>query len=105
MRILQLRAARGWSYEQAAQAFLVDEQTLRTWVRRVDEGGEGALIQISEPANKFPDFVRCLVKQLQTLLPTMGKVRIAQVLARTPHTNAPQIGVRGRDCQAGVIIA
>jgi len=38
MQILQLRAARGWPYEQAAQAFLVDEQTLRSLslaVRRV----------------------------------------------------------------------
>ena len=33
MRILQLKAARGWSYEQAALALLIDEQTLRPWVR------------------------------------------------------------------------
>ena len=32
--------------------------------------------------NKFPDFVRYLVKQLKALLPTMGKVRLAQLLAR-----------------------
>jgi hypothetical protein len=76
-------AARGWSYEQAARAFLLDEQTLRSWIRRVDEEGERALIQIAEPVNRFPDFVRYLVKQLKALLPTMGKVRLAQLLART----------------------
>ena len=40
MRVLQLRAARGWTCEQAARAFLIDEQTLRSWMRRVDEEGE-----------------------------------------------------------------
>jgi transposase-like protein len=80
MRILQLKAARGWSCGQAARAFMIDEQTMRSWLRRVDEEGEGALIRISEPVNKFPDFVRYLVKQLKVLLPTMGKARIAQVL-------------------------
>ncbi len=30
MRILQLKAARGWSCEQAARAFLINEQTLRS---------------------------------------------------------------------------
>jgi putative transposase len=82
MRILQVKASRSWSCEQAAEAFMVDAQTMRSWLWRVDEEGEGALIQVSEPANKFPDFVRCLVKQLKVLLPTMGKARIAQVLAR-----------------------
>jgi transposase InsO family protein len=36
MRILQLKAARGWSGVQAARAFLINEQTLCSWMRRVD---------------------------------------------------------------------
>ena len=40
---------------------MIDEQTMRSWLRRVDEEGEDALIQISEPVNKFADFVRYLV--------------------------------------------
>jgi transposase-like protein len=93
MRILQLKAARGWSYEQAARALLVDEETVRSWIRRLDEGGERGLLQISRPVNKFPDFVRYLVWQLKTLLPTMGKVRIAQVLARAGlHLGATTVG-------------
>jgi transposase-like protein len=93
MRILQLKAARGWSCEQAARAFLIDEQTMRSWLRRVDEEGGGALIRISEPVNKFPEFVRYLVKQLKVLLPTMGKTRIAQVLARAGlHLGVTTVG-------------
>jgi transposase InsO family protein len=93
MRILQVKAARGWSREQAADAFMIDEQTLRSWSRRVDEEGEGALTRISEPVNKFPDFVRYLVKQLKVLLPTMGKARIAQVLARAGlHLGVTTVG-------------
>jgi hypothetical protein len=57
------------------------------------EEGERALIQIAEPVNRFPDFVRHLVKQLKALLPTMGKVRIAQVLARAGlHLGATTVG-------------
>jgi transposase InsO family protein len=82
MRILQLKAARRWSCEQAARAFHVDEQTLRSWMKRVDERGERALIQIADPVNRFPDFVRYLVKQLKALIPSMGKVRTAQFFAR-----------------------
>jgi transposase-like protein len=82
LRILQLKAARGWSRQQAAHAFLINEQTLRSWLIRVDEQGGRALIQIADPVNKFPNCVRYLVKQLKALLPAMGKVRLAQLLAR-----------------------
>ena len=93
MRILQVKAARGWSCEQASVAFMIDEQTMRSWLRRVDEEGESGLIQTSEPVNKFPEFVRYLVKQLKVLLPTTGKARIAQVLARAGlHLGVTTVG-------------
>jgi transposase InsO family protein len=82
LRILQLRAARGWTLEQTAQVFLVDLQTLLIWMRRLDEEGEPALIQTTEPVNRYPDFVRNLVRQLKTLFPMIGSERMAQVLAR-----------------------
>lgn len=47
-----------------------------------DEEGPEALIQMHRPVNRFPDFVIYLVRRLKTLCPSMGKVRIAQVLAR-----------------------
>ncbi|MDD4891385.1 MAG: DDE-type integrase/transposase/recombinase [Phycisphaerae bacterium] len=82
MRILELKAARGWSLAQAAKAFLVDQQTVADWLERVDESGPAALVQIAEPANKFPAFVRYVVQRLKTLCPTLGKVKITQALAR-----------------------
>jgi putative transposase len=82
MRILQLRAARGWTLEKTARIFLVDLQTLLIWMRRLDEEGERPLIQTVEPVNRYPDFVRNLVRQLKCLFPTMGYERMAQVLAR-----------------------
>ena len=69
MRILQLRAARGWSARQTADRFLVTEETITSWIRRLDEGGERALVQIDEPVNKFPDFVVYLVRHLKVLCP------------------------------------
>jgi len=93
MRILKLRAARGWSVEQTAARFLVTEDTIASWIRRVDEVGEHALVQIKEPVNKFPDFVAYLVRSLKLLCPTLGKVRIAQVLARAGlHLGATTVG-------------
>jgi transcriptional regulator with XRE-family HTH domain len=82
MRILQLRAARGWTLEKTAQVFLLDHQTLLIWMRRLDEHGERDLIQTAQPVNRYPDFIRNLVRQLKFLIPAMGYERMAQVLAR-----------------------
>ncbi|MHC4082768.1 MAG: helix-turn-helix domain-containing protein, partial [Planctomycetota bacterium] len=45
LRVLKLRAARGWSVAQTGQRFLVTEETVSSWIQRVDEGGERALVQ------------------------------------------------------------
>jgi putative transposase len=82
MRLLQLRSARGWTLEKTARIFLVDLQTLQIWMRRIDEHGERAIVQTVEPVNRYPDFVRILVRQLKRLFPEMGNERMAQVLAR-----------------------
>ena len=82
MRILKLKAARGWSASQTARIFLVTEATIASWLDRIDEEGERALVQTTEPVNRFPEFVGYLVRWLKATCPLMGKVRIAQVLAR-----------------------
>jgi hypothetical protein len=82
MAILELKAARGWSLAQAARAFLVEPDTIATWLKRIDENGSSALVQLREPVNKFPDFVHHIVCRLKVLCPSLGKVKIAQVLAR-----------------------
>ena len=93
MSILQLKAARGLSLEQTSQEFLVTADTIRSWLKRVDKEGPNALIQLREPVNKFPDFVRYLVQQLKALCPMLGKVKIAQILARAGlHLGATTVG-------------
>lgn len=82
MAILELKAARGWSLEQTAKAFLVTSATISSWLRRLDEEGPDALVQLRQPVNKFPDFARYIVQRLKTLCPMLGKVKIAQTLAR-----------------------
>jgi len=109
MSILELRAARAWSVQQTADAFLVTAATIASWMKRLDERGPDALVQIREPVNKFPDFVRYTVQRLKTLCPTLGRVKIAEVLCRaglhhgattvrrilkeTPHAKPPEAAV------------
>jgi len=93
MAILELKAARGWSLEQTAKAFLVTSATIASWMKRLDEEGSDALVQTRQPVNRFPDFVRYVVQRLKTLCPTMGKVKIAQALARAGlHLGATTVG-------------
>ncbi len=82
LRILELKAARGWSKAQAADRFFLRPATIAEWTKRVDEEGKGALLGTPETINRFPDFVRHIVIRLKVLCPTMGKKRIAQTLAR-----------------------
>ena len=50
-------------------------------------------MRLHEPVNRFPDFVRYAVQRLKTLCPTMGKVKIAQTLARAGlHLSATTVG-------------
>ena len=93
MAILELRAARGWSLQQTAHAFLVTAATISSWLARIDEAGPDALVQLAQPVNKFPDFVGYLVRRLKALCPTLGKVKIAQVLCRAGlHLGVTTVG-------------
>lgn len=93
MAILELRAARAWSAQQTAEAFLVTAATVASWMKRVDEEGANALVQIREPVNKFPDFVRYAVRRLKALCPTLGKAKIAQLLCRAGlHPGTTTVG-------------
>ena len=58
MAILELRSAHCWSRQQTADTFLLTAATIGSWMKRVDEQGPAALLQIRDPVNKFPDFVR-----------------------------------------------
>ena len=50
-------------------------------MKRLDERGPDALVQLREPVNKFPEFVRYAVQCLKILCPSMGKVKLAQGLS------------------------
>ena len=93
MAILELRAARGWSLKQTADTFLVTSTTIGAWLKRIDEQGPDALVQLHEPVNKFPDFVRYIVQRLKTLHPSLGKVKIAETLCRAGlHLGVTTVG-------------
>lgn len=93
LAILAVRAARTWSLTQAADAFLVTPDTIASWLKRVDESGTNALVQMPQPVNKFPDFVRAMVQRLKTLCPSMGKKKIAETLCRAGlHLGVTTVG-------------
>ena len=82
MAILELRSRRGWTVVQTAERFHVEPKTLADWMRRLDEPGDQPLVQTVTPVNRYPDYVAYLVQRLRTLCPTMGRRRVADVLAR-----------------------
>jgi transposase len=79
MAILELRAMRGWSKAETARRFFVSDDTIRAWLRRADED---SLIQTRTPVNRFPEIVRYVVQRIKLFCPTLGKVKIADKLAR-----------------------
>ena len=79
MAILQLRAVRGWNKTETARHFSLSDDTVRAWLRRADDD---ALVQTQTPVNRFPDFVRYAVQQIKLYCPTLGKVKIADMLTR-----------------------
>jgi transposase-like protein len=82
LAILTLAAARGWTMAAAARRFLVTATTIAAWQHRCDEEGPDALLEITAPVNRFPDFVAALVQELKAAIPSLWRRKIAEVLAR-----------------------
>ena len=57
MAILEHRAARGWPLKQTTDTFLVTQAPIASSVKRIDDQGAKAVLQLHAPLNKFPDFV------------------------------------------------
>ncbi len=95
--ILSLRAAASWSVATTARVFQIAAGTIAIWARRLDEGGSAALLALPVPVNKLPECHSLVVEQLRTLLPTMGKRRIAQLLTRAGVSLAASTVKRIRD--------
>ena len=83
MQILELKSLCGWSLRQTARRFLIAPATVSSWLKRVDEDGQDAIVRMALPVNKFPDFVRYAVQRLKILCPQLGKVKIAEILSRS----------------------
>ena len=80
-------------HDQTADAFLVTAATVASWMNRLDEASPNAIVQLRTPVNKFPEFVRYAVQRLTTLCPTLGKKKLAEVLARAGlHLGATTVG-------------
>lgn len=79
MAILELKAIRGWNLKQSAAHFIVDKETISSWLKRIEDN---SLVRIPVPVNKFPEVVRYVVRRLKILCPKMGKKQIAEFLAR-----------------------
>jgi putative transposase len=79
MAILELRAICGWNQAETARHFFVSDETIRAWHRRADDD---SLLQTTTPVNRFPDFVRYATQQIKLFCPSLGKVKIAETLAR-----------------------
>jgi hypothetical protein len=54
LAILQLRAMRGWNKTETARHFFLTDDTIRSWLRRVDDD---TLVQMQTPVNRFPEYV------------------------------------------------
>jgi hypothetical protein len=93
MSILELKAARKWSLEQTANEFSVTAATIASRMKRLEEQGPDSLVQLRLPINRLPEYTRYIVQHLKTLCPAMGKIKIAQTLARAGlHLGATTVG-------------
>ena len=93
LAILELRAARNWNAAQTARRLLDTSTTVASWTTRLDDEGADSIVRMREPVNKFPDFVAYIVRRLKVLCPSMGKVKIAQVLCRIGlHLSPSSVG-------------
>jgi len=50
-------------------------------MNHLQEDEADTLVQLNEPVNRFPDYVRYVVQQLKTLCSSMGKRKLAETLA------------------------
>lgn len=82
LAIMEVKAMRNLSLTQIASRFLVGQPTIASWQKRLDETGPDTLLKMTTPVNRFPEFVKYVVKRLTVLCPLMGKVKMAQILAR-----------------------
>ena len=80
MEILAHKSACGWNLQQTAEAFMLSENTISSWMKRIDDE---KLVSLPAPWNKYPDFLKGMAQTLKKLVPRMGKKKIAEYFARS----------------------
>ena len=88
MAILHL-AMRGWNKSETSRHFLVSDDTIRDWLRRVDDA---ALVQTATPVNRFPDVVRCAAGTDQVFLPDARQADDRQSLRKREENSREETG-------------
>lgn len=95
LRILELKALNGWTAAETADRMLVYENTIYRWIKELIQVGEGRLLAVEPPVNKFPQFVDRIVAQMVVVLPIPTKRKIATILSRAGlHMSASAIADR-----------
>ncbi len=59
MAILELKASRGWSTQEAADLLHVTPATISSWQRRADDPDSAGLLELREPARQVPAVRSC----------------------------------------------
>jgi putative transposase len=80
MEILNHKAACGWNLKQTAEAFQISVETIASWLKRIDDD---SLVNIPVPWNKYPAYLRYVTQQLKSLVPRLGKKKIAEYFTRS----------------------
>jgi transposase InsO family protein len=80
MEILNHKAACGWNLKQTAEAFQISLETIAAWLKRIDDD---TLIKIPIPWNRYPAYLQYVTQQLKSLVPQLGKKKIAEYFTRS----------------------
>ena len=70
---------RGWNKAETARLFFVSDDTIRAWLQHADDD---SLVQTRTPVNRFTDFVCYAVQQIKLFCLSLGKTKIADMLAQ-----------------------
>ena len=84
LAILQLKRLRGWNVVTTAQRFVLHPNTLRSWIKAMEGGGNTKLFTGAIVWNRLDDAVRWAAKELRRLCPEpeCGTRTIARHLVR-----------------------
>ncbi|MFA7230304.1 MAG: helix-turn-helix domain-containing protein [Victivallaceae bacterium] len=80
MEILNHKAACAWNLKQTAEAFQTSPETISSWLKRIDDD---SLVNLPKPWNKYPAYLRYVTQQLKSLVPRLGKKKIAEYFTRS----------------------